>query len=243
MEKVKEKDFVEVEFTGSSNDQIFDTTDKEDAKKIGLNADVKPIIVSVGNQMLLKGFDDSLAGKEIGKEYTIILGPEQAFGKRDPKLIRIIPSSVFKEKDMNPIPGMTIQLDQNLAKILSVSGGRVTVDFNNPLAGKDVEYKFKITKKIEDDNDKINALQDFFFHQRFTFNIKDKKIIFKDDKIKPLIDLIKPKFKEIIGFDIEFEEKKEKREDKKEEKTKEKEAEENIINDESDKNKQKSEET
>jgi len=208
MAKIQKNDFVEIEFTGTANGQIFDTTNKEDAKKIGLDANVKPLIVSAGNEMLLKGLDEALEGKELEKEYKIELSPEKAFGSRDPKLIRILSMKVFKEKDMNPIPGMTIQLDQNLAKILSVSGGRVTVDFNNPLAGKDIEYKFKVNKKVTEDEDKINALQDFFFKQRFEFKIKDKKVIFKDDKIKSIIEFIKPKFKEILDFDVEFEGKK-----------------------------------
>ena len=39
---------------------------------------------------------------------------------------------------------MAIQLDNTIARVLSVSGGRVTMDFNNPLAGKEIDYKYKI---------------------------------------------------------------------------------------------------
>ncbi len=220
METLKKNDFVEIEFTGKANNEIFDTTNKEEAKKIGLETDVKPWIISIGNQMLVKGFDDSLEGKEIGKEYSIKLEPEKAFGKRNPSLIRTVPIKIFHEKQMNPIPGMTIQLDNYIAKILSVSGGRVIVDFNNPLAGKEIEYNFKILRKIDDDKEKVNALQEFFFKQKFDFEIKDKKVIFKKSEIKPFIEVFKQKFKEITGLDFEVEiakeEKKENKEDKKE---------------------------
>jgi len=212
--KIKKNDFIEIEFTGKANDEIFDTTNKKEAEQMNSEIDIKnikPIVVSVGNQMLLKGFDDELEGKEIGKKYSIHILPEKAFGKRDPSMIKTIPMRVFKEKNMNPIPGMVLQLDNYVAKVLSVSGGRVIVDFNNPLAGKEIDYDFKIIKKIENINDKINSLQDFFFKQRFKFNIdeKDKKVIFNDEKIKPLVKMFNQKFKDMIGFEFEVEEKQE----------------------------------
>jgi len=215
MTTIKKNDFVEIEFTGKANNEVFDTTNPEEAKKIGLEADVKPLLVSVGNEMLLKGFDDSLEGKEIGKDYSINLTPDQAFGKRNPSMIKTMPIKIFHEKQMNPYPGLTVQMDNYIAKILSVSGGRVSVDFNNPLAGKDITYDFKVKKIVDDNNEKINALQDFFFRQRFDFEIKDKKVIFKKPEIKPFVDVFKERFKIMTGLDFEVEEAKEKKETKK----------------------------
>jgi FKBP-type peptidyl-prolyl cis-trans isomerase 2 len=207
---IKKNDFVEIEFTGKSNNLVFDTTNKEEAKSIGLDVEVKPLIVSVGNQMLVKGFDEILEGKEINKKYSIHLTPDKAFGKRQPGLVKILPIKVFHQQNMNPVPGMTVQLDNYIAKVLSVSGGRVSVDFNNPLAGKDVDYDFTIKRIVEDNTEKVNALQDFFFKMRFDFEIKDKKVIFKKPEIRPFVDVFKPRFKEITGLDFEVvEEKKE----------------------------------
>ena len=73
--QVQKNDFVEIEFTGKANGNIFDTTNKEEAKQIGLEADVKPMIISVGNQMLIKGLDEALESKEKGKKYSIHLTP------------------------------------------------------------------------------------------------------------------------------------------------------------------------
>jgi len=221
MTTIKNKDFVQIEFTGKSNDKIFDTTNPEEAKEIGLqNPEViKPIIISVGSQMVLKGLDEALDNKELNKKYSITLDPENAFGKRDPSLIRTYSLNHFKKNNMNPYPGMAIQLDNTVAKVLSVSGGRVTMDFNNPLAGRPVTYDFKITKKITNDNEKINSLQDFFFKKRFKFTIKKNKVIF-DKETEPFLHMIGQKFKEITGFEFEVEKKKEEKnkEDTKKEK-------------------------
>jgi FKBP-type peptidyl-prolyl cis-trans isomerase SlyD len=205
MATVKKNDFVEIEFTGKANNEIFDTTNKEEAKTLGIEADVKPMVVSVGNQMLLKGFDDYLEGKEVNKKYALHLDSENAFGKRNPQLMRTIPIKVFHEKQTNPVPGMTFQLDDHIAKILSVSGGRVIADFNNPLAGKDLDYEFTIKRLLDDDSEKVNALQDFFFKTRLEFEIKDKKVIFKKSEIKPFLDVFRQKFKDMTGLDFEVE--------------------------------------
>jgi FKBP-type peptidyl-prolyl cis-trans isomerase SlyD len=218
---IQKNDFIEIEFTGTANKEIFDTTNKEEASKINPNANVKPAIISVGNQMLLKGFDDGLIGKEIGKEYIVHLKPEEAFGKRDSSLIKTVSIKIFREKNMHPVPGMTVQLDQYLAKILSVSGGRVIVDFNNYLAGKEVDYNFKILRKVDDNKEKVDAMQEFFFRKKFDYELKDNSVIFNEPRIKPLVDIFKDKFKEITGLDFVVEE-------KKVEKNKESKKEENI---------------
>ncbi len=69
MTTIKKNDFIEIEFTGKANDEIFDTTNPEEAKSIGLQANVKPTIACVGKEMILKGLDEQLEGKEIGKKY------------------------------------------------------------------------------------------------------------------------------------------------------------------------------
>lgn len=176
MEKIQKKDFIEIEFTGTVGGNVFDTTNPEEAEQMGVDPKgIKPMIVSVGSEMILKGLDEDLEGKEIGKFYKIHLIPDKAFGPRDPKLVRTVSMKSFKDKNIDPHPGMVIQqMDNSLARIISVSGGRVMIDSNNPLAGKEVDYKYKVTKKITDDREKVNALQDFFFKQRFEFEIVEE---------------------------------------------------------------------
>ncbi len=214
--KTKKNDFIEIEFIGRVNGEVFDTTIQKEAEKINLKIEENPLIVCIGQEMLVKGFDNALEGKELEKEYKIKLSSEESFGVRNKALIKIIPLKVFKEKNIAPVAGLVLNFDGLIAKILSVSGGRVITDFNNPLAGKEIEYTFKIKRKVTDEKEKINALQDFFFRKRFAFSInkKDKKIIFKEEA-KPFINEFKDKFKEILGKDIEAEEKEEKKTDKK----------------------------
>jgi len=207
-QKTTKKDFVEINFLGRNlqTNEVFDTNITEEAKKIKIELSGKPLIVSVGAGMVVPGFDEALEDKEVGKKYSIKISAERAFGKRQPDLVRMIPLKVFAQQKIYPQAGMTFALDNNLVKIISVSGGRVMVDFNNPLAGKEVEYEFIINRIISDIREKANALQRFFFEQEFEFEIddKNKKLIFKDLKLTPILNAFREKFKEFLDMDVEI---------------------------------------
>lgn len=213
MTKTKKNDFVEIEYTGYANGDVFDTNIKEKAKEINLEIEIRPLIVCIGQGMVVEGFDKQLEDKEIGKKYKIEIEPEEGFGKRNPSLIKTIPLSAFREQNMNPVPGMMLNMDGMIAKILSVSGGRVITDFNNPLSGKDIEYEFTVKKIVEDDEEKVNSLQDFFFKKKFKFKVQDKKIIF-ESQAQPFVKIMGKKLGEILGKEIDFEKQKEKAEKK-----------------------------
>lgn len=158
-EKVKEKDFVKVDYTGKLNDgSVFDTTDEKVAKENNLfseNRKYSPVTVCIGEKQILPGLDEQLDGKEIGKEYTVTLPAEKAFGKRDIKKLKIVPMSTFREHKIAPQPGLQVDMDGEMGLITRVSGGRIIVNFNHPLAGKEITYQFKINEKITDMKEKL----------------------------------------------------------------------------------------
>ena len=208
---LQEKDFIEIEFTGRIKDgEIFDSNIKEDLESAKLNIPAKPFIFCLGEGMFLKGVDEFLIGKKISQEnnqFEIELPPEKAFGNRNFKLIQIIPMRVFREQRVTPVPGQSFNFDGRLAKILSVSGGRVITDFNNPLAGKTVIYKVRVLRKIEDLNQKIDAFIEFLFKRKLKFEAKDKKIILHVEKpFVQFAELFKDKFKSVFNMELEVKE-------------------------------------
>lgn len=204
---LKKKDFIEIEFTARLKDgEIFDSNIKEDLKKLNPEAKPKPLIFALGQGMFLKGVEDFLTGKELG-EYEIELSSEKAFGNRNPQLVQMMPMKIFKEQKLNPIPGATFNFDGRIAKILTVSGGRIMVDFNNPIAGKIVVYNIKVLRKVEDLNEKIKAFNEFLFKKDFKFKIRDKKLIIEVEKpMIQFIEMFKDKFKEVFGLGLEVKE-------------------------------------
>ena len=207
MENINKGDFVEIEYTGYVNNEIFDSNIVEDLKKINPEAKVEKSILCIGEGMIVQGLDKALESKEIGKEYRVKINANEGFGQRRKELIRTIPLKVFTDKEVMPRAGMMFSLDNQIVKIIAVSGGRVMTDFNSPLAGKEVEYKFKIIRKVHDEKEKAEAL--FKTSLRFVpeFEIKDK-IIIKGHKIfEKVVSAFNDKFKKLIGKELGLEEK------------------------------------
>ncbi|MEK6869592.1 MAG: peptidylprolyl isomerase [Nanoarchaeota archaeon] len=160
METVKKRDFVEIEYTGRIKEDniIFDTTDEKVAKENNLHGhDFSPAIICIGEEQVLKGIDKNLEGKDVGKEYEFDIKPEDAFGKKNAKLIQLIPTAKFKQQNIQPMPGMQLNIDGMVGTVKTVSGGRTLVDFNHPLAGKELSYKVMINKKITGNKEKLSG--------------------------------------------------------------------------------------
>lgn len=215
MEIAKKKDFVEIKYTGYSNGVIFDSNIEEDLKKINPQANAKETVVVVGQGMVVPGFDKALEGKEIGKEYEVTVPFKEGFGDRKRELIKTIPLKIFREKQVEPYPGMVLAMDESLAKVVAVSGARVITDFNNPLAGKDLVYKFKIVRRVDDEKDKAKTLFEFVFRFVPEFEVKDKIVVSGPAFLGAYVKAFNDKFKELIGKEVEFKLKEPEKQEKK----------------------------
>jgi len=205
----QKNDFIEVEFTGKLKDTgaVFDSNIKKDIEKAGLKLTAKPLIFSLGQGMFLKGIDDFLIGKEVGKKYALDLSAKDAFGIRDAKFIQIIPMNVFRNHRLNPVVGGMFNFDGRVGKVLSVSGGRVRTDFNHPLAGKDLNYEINVLRKLDNLNEKVDAFNEFLFRKKFKIEIKGKELALEVEKpLAQFVDMFREKFKELFGLDISIKE-------------------------------------
>lgn len=156
-------ELISIAFTGkdASTGKVFDTTDQDVAKKEGLETQGKnfgPVPIIVGQGEILPGLDESLLSMKVGDSKKITLEAPQAFGERNPQLVRVLPLSEFKKNNISPVPGTIVNANDMLGKVQSVSGGRVRVDFNPELAGKTVEYELKVVKHYTESKDQLDAL-------------------------------------------------------------------------------------
>ncbi|HDI52882.1 MAG TPA: hypothetical protein ENF89_01885, partial [Candidatus Bathyarchaeota archaeon] len=140
-EVVSKGDFILVELTGRVEEtgEIFETTDEETAKRNGIYSENEvygPRLIVVGEGWVLRGLDKRLEGLKIGEEAEIEIPPEEAFGERDPRNIRMVPYRVLRSKGITPRIGERIEVDGRTAVVRSVGAGRVQLDFNHPLAGR-----------------------------------------------------------------------------------------------------------
>lgn len=160
---IKKNDFVEIEFTGKMKEEdiIFDTTDKKTAQDNGLEQqqgmEYGPKVICVGQGQLLPGLEKDIEGKEPGKSYTVEIAPEDGFGKKSAKLVQLVPTKVFIKQQIQPTPGLQVNIDNNMGIIKTVSGGRTLVDFNHPLSSKELIYDYKINNIITDTKEKADS--------------------------------------------------------------------------------------
>ncbi len=178
---IKKHDFVEVEYTGRFKDtkEVFDTTSVKIAKEAQIfseKGEYAPVIICIGEHHILRGIDEFLEGKELGS-YTLELPPEKAFGKKKMELIKMIPTNKFTEQDIKPIPNLRLNIDGQVGLVKSVSGGRTVVDFNHPLAGRDVVYDLKVIKLVTDKKVQVESLLKVLFGTEIPVDVKEKKAV------------------------------------------------------------------
>lgn len=208
---IQKNDFIEIEFTGKVKDgEVFDSNMKKDLEKLhqghSHEIEAKPLVICIGQGMFLKGVEDYILGKELGS-YEISLTPEKAFGNRMPQFVQMIPSKIFGEQKLNPYPGATFNFDGKVGRVLTVSGGRIMVDFNNPLAGKDVHYTIKVNRIVENIDEKIDSFIDFLFRNKLKFEVKEKILrIYALKDMAKFIELFADKFKEVFDLELKVEE-------------------------------------
>jgi len=183
---MKEGDFIRIDYVGriKESGEIFDLTREDVARKNDIynpNVSYKPVPIIIGAKMVIKGLEDALKKMKVGERKKIVVEPEDGFGKRNEKLIKLLPLSEFQRKDIIPQPGMWITVNNLRGKVLSVSGGRVKIDFNHPLAGKRLEYDVEIKEKITDTKEKIKAIFEFFLGKEpdLEITIKEKEVTIK----------------------------------------------------------------
>ena len=173
---IKEGDFVKINYTGSVDGNIFDTTYEEVAKEDGSYIEektYKPITICVGGNHVIPGLDEDLADKEIGQEYEITITPEKAYGERDDNLVKSVNVKDFKEK---PTVGMRVTAEGRQGFVTNVIGSRAVVDFNHMLAGKTLQYKYTIEEVVEDPVEKAESVLDLFTGREFETTLEDGKL-------------------------------------------------------------------
>jgi len=161
--------------------RLYDTTYEADAKEADIydeNYTYTPMAYIVGSGKLFAALDEALSKAEVGVETEVLIPSEDAAGVRDPKLIEVYPIREFNRQNINPYPGLRVTLGNRSGHVMSVGAGRVKVDFNSPLAGFDLLYKFTVMEVIEDPTEKAKAIVEVNFGtcEGFVFEFPEGKV-------------------------------------------------------------------
>jgi FKBP-type peptidyl-prolyl cis-trans isomerase 2 len=134
---IKEGSKVKVHYTGRFEDNnVFDSSEGRE-----------PIEFTVGEGMLIPGFEQGVMGLQTGDKKTVELEPENAYGEVREELINQVPLDRLPEgvqegqmleaqTEAGPIPVL----------VTEITDTTVTVDANHPLAGKKLIFDLEIVE-------------------------------------------------------------------------------------------------
>lgn len=130
--------FVLVHYTGTLADgDTFDSTEGRE-----------PFEFQIGESLVIPSFENAIKEMAIDEERTIHIKAADAYGERRDDLSQQVPLTDVNQY-LDPKEGMVIQVmlsDGNHAPavIKEVTAETVTLDFNHPLAGKDLSFTLKL---------------------------------------------------------------------------------------------------
>ncbi len=133
---VKTGDTVKVDYIGSTEGKVFDTSIQAEAKKANLppRPSYEPLEFKVGAGQVVPGFDKSVLGLKVGEEKTVTFPPKEGYGEKDPQLIVNVSADNFEDKS-------GIKVGAQVYAPSGQPGTITTVDFNHFLAGKTLTFK------------------------------------------------------------------------------------------------------
>jgi FKBP-type peptidyl-prolyl cis-trans isomerase 2 len=140
MAEAKQGDEVKVHYTGKLDDgTVFDSSQGRD-----------PIGFTVGSGEVIPGFEEAVVGMEVGDKKTIKIESENAYGPRREDMVVTVDRDKFPE-DVEPEEGQRFQVGSEQgqaipAVVTDVTGDKITLDANSPLAGKDLTFEIELVE-------------------------------------------------------------------------------------------------
>jgi len=124
----------------------------DDGQVVDSNLEKEPATFTVGDGNLLEGFEQAIFGLKAGDHKVLDIAPENGFGMPNPSNVQKLPRKQFEGIDLEP--GLVISFqDPNQGELPGViaefSEQMVSVDFNHPLAGKQLKFEVKILSVAE----------------------------------------------------------------------------------------------
>ncbi len=137
--RIEESSQVELHFSVAIEDgvEIDNTRSREE-----------PVSLVIGDGNLLPGFEQALFGLRAGDRRTVHLPAEDAFGPWNPENIQRFDTVKFEQR---PVVGQMIEFEDKAKSSLygvvrSVNDDMTEIDFNHPLAGKNISFEVEIFK-------------------------------------------------------------------------------------------------
>jgi len=127
----------------------------EDGSEFDSSQGREPLEFTIGEGQVIPGFESAVADLEVGESATVTLKPDEAYGPYHAEAVEVVPVTAFTD---TPYEGAMVQLlgpngERLAATITKIEGDDVTLDFNHPLAGKDLTFEIQLVEIVEAESD------------------------------------------------------------------------------------------
>lgn len=112
----------------------------------------EPLRVTIGNNEVIRGVDQALAGMAPGEDKTVTIPAEQAYGPHRPELVQEIERErIPPQVDLsvgNLLEGADPSGRRMQLTVVEANDETVTLDANHPLAGRDLKFELKLLEIV-----------------------------------------------------------------------------------------------
>lgn len=142
MAQAKTGDTVKVHYTGKLEDgTVFDSS-----------SDREPLQFTIGDGMIIPGFEQAVVGMSPGDAKTEHIPTDQAYGPHLEEMVVVIDRQQMPT-EIEPEIGQQLQIQQPTGQVIpvvitNVSDSTVTLDANHPLAGEDLTFDIKLVEIV-----------------------------------------------------------------------------------------------
>lgn len=130
---------VSIDYTLTVDGEVVDSTEGDE-----------PLQFLQGHQNIIPGLERELAGMKVGDSKQVVVPAGEAYGEVDPDNVVDVPRSEFPA-EIPLEPGTELEVKNADGEVLSatiaeVSGDTVKLDFNHPLAGKQLTFDVSVVE-------------------------------------------------------------------------------------------------
>ena len=135
---VTENSIVTVHYIGTLSDgSVFDSSRDRNT----------PFAFTTGTGQVVPGFNNAVVGMKVGETKTANLTAEDAYGQVNDNAFQVVPKTAFEEgfefAKGKPVSGAQ-NGQQFQATIEGTTDNHVVLNFNHPLAGKDLTFEIEV---------------------------------------------------------------------------------------------------
>ena len=127
---------------------VIDYSLHVDGELVDSSDEQEPLQYLQGHNNIIAGLEREMLGMKIGESKKVVVSAEEGYGEFDPEDFLEVPKNQFPT-DIPVEVGIELQVEDEdgnptYARIEEVENNVVTLNFNHPLAGKELHFTVKV---------------------------------------------------------------------------------------------------